>query len=338
MGDSKKIINFSFFIIVIILIFNIIYIPEAKAKVRAQDIIDAYNDAKQQLEKKEENPSDKKIIDKMIKNASDETIEQWYNYIFGYYNQNGTKIEGNKDTILQGVSDDDKKLWTKIFNAIETAYNKQGENSTKPNGTGQSDEELMAYDEYEIEVWLTNNSQHIQNLSEKVRNDWQLKINKLKSDTEEEKVLKKKLQYLLDGVDADKAEEQAQKEAEEEVKEGRTGSTIYKYPSKTGQTGNSEENLEDMIKDADDFINSGEVNIDQATLSNFSKTMYNILLVVGVIVAVIVGAIIGLKLMTSSIEEKAEAKKLLVPYTVGCVVVFGGFAIWKIVVTILQNI
>ena len=93
-----------------------------------------------------------------------------------------------------------------------------------------------------------------------------------------------------------------------------------------------------MIKDADDFINVGQVNIDQATLSNFSKTMYNILLVIGVIVAVIVGAIIGLKLMTSSIEEKAEAKKLLIPYVVGCVVVFGGFAIWKLVVTILQNI
>lgn len=119
---------------------------------------------------------------------------------------------------------------------------------------------------------------------------------------------------------------------------GYGGSSIYKYPSKTGQAGNSEENLEDMIKDADDFINAGQVNIDQATLSNFSKTMYNILLVIGVIVAVIVGAIIGLKLMTSSIEEKAEAKKLLVPYVVGCVVVFGGFAIWKLVVTILQNI
>ncbi len=42
--------------------------------------------------------------------------------------------------------------------------------------------------------------------------------------------------------------------------------------------------------------------------------------------------------MTSSIEEKAEAKKLLVPYVVGCVMVFGGFAIWKLVVTILQSI
>ena len=66
--------------------------------------------------------------------------------------------------------------------------------------------------------------------------------------------------------------------------------------------------------------------------------MYNILLAVGVAVAVIVGAIIGIKLMVAPIEEKAEAKKLLVPYVAGCVVVFAGFGIWQLVVTILQGI
>ena len=54
--------------------------------------------------------------------------------------------------------------------------------------------------------------------------------------------------------------------------------------------------------------------------------------------AVIVGAIIGIKLMSSGIDTKVEAKKLLIPYLAGCVVVFGGFAIWKIVVTILQQV
>ena len=117
------------------------------------------------------------------------------------------------------------------------------------------------------------------------------------------------------------------------------GDTIYKYPSRddTGKN-NSEQSLEDMVSDANSFINSGELKLNQDALSNFSQTMYNILLAIGVVVAVIVGAIIGIKLMTSSIEEKAEAKKLLVPYVVGCAVVFGGFGIWKIVVTILQHI
>ena len=117
------------------------------------------------------------------------------------------------------------------------------------------------------------------------------------------------------------------------------GDTIYKYPSRAqNTTGSSEQSLEDMVNDADKFIAGGELKLNQDALSNFSKTMYNILLAVGVAVAVIVGAIIGIKLMTSSIEEKVEAKKLLVPYVVGCAVVFGGFAIWKLVVTILQNI
>lgn len=125
------------------------------------------------------------------------------------------------------------------------------------------------------------------------------------------------------------------------VRDGSTGmgKPIYKKPSKVeGENESAEQSLEDMVSDADNFINKGNPKIEQSALSNFSKTMYNILLSVGVAVAVIVGAIIGIKLMASSIEEKAEAKKLLVPYVVGCAVVFGGFAIWKLVVTILQQI
>ena len=92
-----------------------------------------------------------------------------------------------------------------------------------------------------------------------------------------------------------------------------------------------------MIKDADTFVNTGTAQYNQTSMQNFSKIMYNILLTVGVFVAVIVGGIIGIKLMVSSAAEKADAKKLLVPYVVGCVVVFGGFGIWKLVVTILQG-
>ena len=114
--------------------------------------------------------------------------------------------------------------------------------------------------------------------------------------------------------------------------------TIYQYPQKTSQNDNSEESLEDVIADGDAFLEKGNININQTALQNFSKTMYNILLAIGVVVAVIIGALIGLKLMTASVEEKAEAKKLIIPYIVGCFIVFGGFGIWKIVITILQGI
>lgn len=115
-------------------------------------------------------------------------------------------------------------------------------------------------------------------------------------------------------------------------------SPIYEYPQKTSDNNNSEESLEDLIEDGESFLSKGSVNIDQTALQNFSKTMYNILLAIGVVVAVIIGALIGLNLMTASVEEKAEAKKLIIPYIVGCFIVFGGFGIWKIVITILQGI
>lgn len=118
-----------------------------------------------------------------------------------------------------------------------------------------------------------------------------------------------------------------------------TDSPIYVQPnSTTTGNGSSESSLEDMVNDADSFVNSGTAQYDQNSMQNFSKTIYNIMFTIGVFVAVIMGGAIGIKLMISSASEKAEAKKLLVPYVVGCVVVFGGFGIWKLVVTILQGI
>ena len=72
-------------------------------------------------------------------------------------------------------------------------------------------------------------------------------------------------------------------------------------------------------------------------LKEISNTIYNVLLVVGIVIAVILGAIMGVKFIIEGAEGKAEVQKALVPYVIGCVVVFGAFAIWKIVVTILQN-
>jgi len=126
--------------------------------------------------------------------------------------------------------------------------------------------------------------------------------------------------------------------AEEEIEKS---TPVYKQPtSTTTGEGSSEKSLEDMTSDADKFLNSGNTpsSTFSASLQNFSKTIYNIMLTIGIFLAVIIGGIIGIKLMVSSASEKAEVKKLLVPYVVGCVVVFGGFGIWKLVVTILQGI
>ena len=38
------------------------------------------------------------------------------------------------------------------------------------------------------------------------------------------------------------------------------------------------------------------------------------------------------------INQKADIKGLLIPYIAGCVIIFGSFAIWKLIVTLLQGI
>ena len=61
------------------------------------------------------------------------------------------------------------------------------------------------------------------------------------------------------------------------------------------------------------------------------------LFIVAIITAVIVGLVIAIKFITGSVIEKAEVKETLTPYIAGCVVVFGAFGIWKLVVTILNQ-
>ena len=95
--------------------------------------------------------------------------------------------------------------------------------------------------------------------------------------------------------------------------------------------------LSDIITGADDFLKAGEgqnVVIDETKLQDSSKEIYNILLIIGICVAVIVAAILGIKFMLGSMEEKAQIKEALIPFIIGCIVVFGAFGIWKIFVQI----
>lgn len=76
--------------------------------------------------------------------------------------------------------------------------------------------------------------------------------------------------------------------------------------------------------------------IDEKGLQDFSDTMYNTLLLIGMVLAVIIGTVIGIKLMVSSVEEKAKIKEILIVYFIGCIVLVGAFSIWKIVITIMD--
>lgn len=98
--------------------------------------------------------------------------------------------------------------------------------------------------------------------------------------------------------------------------------------------------ISDVISGGDSFLQAadGATTIDDGKLQDSSKTIYNILLVLGICVAVVVAAILGIKFMIGSMEEKAQVKEALIPFVVGCVVIFGAFGIWKIFVTIGNDV
>lgn len=93
--------------------------------------------------------------------------------------------------------------------------------------------------------------------------------------------------------------------------------------------------LDDMISGAKDFIeqgNSGSNGTDYAGFNDSLVVIFNAFLTIGTIVATIVLAIMGILFMTSTSEEKAKIKESLMPFVIGCIVMFGAFTIWKVVV------
>lgn len=94
-----------------------------------------------------------------------------------------------------------------------------------------------------------------------------------------------------------------------------------------------------VISSADDFLSQGsqdQTPITDDAVKSTSDLIYNVLLTLGTIVAVIWGIIIALKFITGSVEDKANIKETLIPYVVGCIIIFGAFGIWKLVLTALK--
>lgn len=100
--------------------------------------------------------------------------------------------------------------------------------------------------------------------------------------------------------------------------------------------------IDGIFTGADNFIEIGggqsgiNTTIDDTALSNTSDFLYNILLGISMIIAVVVGMVLGIKYMLATSEEKAEIKQTLPAYIVSCVVVFGAFTIWKLIINMIQ--
>lgn len=109
--------------------------------------------------------------------------------------------------------------------------------------------------------------------------------------------------------------------------------------SESSESGSS--TLTQTIEDGNEFIEKGGSGDVHIVTSKHTKTatnaIYGVLMLFGIISAVIVGLIIGIKYMMSTVEVKADVKKQLVVYLIGCAVLFGAITIWRTVVTLLNN-
>lgn len=97
--------------------------------------------------------------------------------------------------------------------------------------------------------------------------------------------------------------------------------------------------LQDIMNRAENFVNNGENGgnvINNDALKEGSNTLYNVLLVIGIAVAFIWGIVLGIQFVTGSLGEKADVKKNLIVYIIGCIIIFGAFGIWKLLLQLLQ--
>lgn len=129
--------------------------------------------------------------------------------------------------------------------------------------------------------------------------------------------------------------EKTEEELEQERKQAQV---IYKNPSKISKADkdNAGDNIEQTIIEGNEFIQVGEAK--QLDLVSFSNAFYNIFLIIGTALTVIVGIILGINIMMATVDKKAEAKQLLLPYVAGCVIIYGAFGIWKLAVTIMGSL
>ncbi len=119
---------------------------------------------------------------------------------------------------------------------------------------------------------------------------------------------------------------------------------IYKNPDKdeeeelNREIDTSSDAIDEAVEGADNFIDDGSNNqINEEELQNTFSYIYNIFLEIGIGISVIVAIILAIKFMSAGIDEKAEVKKMFFVYVIACIIIFGGFGIWKLAVNIIGD-
>ena len=98
--------------------------------------------------------------------------------------------------------------------------------------------------------------------------------------------------------------------------------------------------ISDVFTGAEDFLDKAGSSsaVDEGKLQSTSNLIYRILFVFGMAIAVVISAVLGIKFMIGSTEEKAQIKEALIPFVLGCIVVFGAFGLWKLIVTVARTL
>ena len=102
--------------------------------------------------------------------------------------------------------------------------------------------------------------------------------------------------------------------------------------------------LDGIFKAGDNFINEGKTESQKNEAINYEEfrlttnNIGSVLTTLGIVLAVIIGGILGIEIMWGSIEQQVKAKEMIMPYVVGCIVIFGAFGIWKLAVTIFSQL
>lgn len=100
-----------------------------------------------------------------------------------------------------------------------------------------------------------------------------------------------------------------------------------------------EKTFKDVLDNLDYYADVGDISSGDANIvtTKVSKVL-SIITSLGMIVAVLMLAILGVKYMLSSVEEKAEYKKDMIPYLIGAILLFGIATIVKVLQQLGQSI
>ena len=232
------------------------------------------------------------------------------------------------------------ETWLRIENNIDIASKVEKQSSGNTGGSttgggGNSSSNEKAWNEYTLDDYRGNGEKGLAEMWEIIKNvpianlttqekDYYVQClnaideNKQKVDSNFSAEVSDEIPKLYDQISETYGEELEGTDAEKIINGDKP---IYNNPLINYNPNETAENVtpDSIIADADTFMADGQssdvATINQNNANIAFNSIYNILLAIGITVTV-----------------------MLWPYLVGCIVIFGSFAIWKIVIVAMNNV